>query len=114
MVRLRISTSSRFARRTATCASAASRSIRILDASPAPLSETFRQRISEVNLDVNQSVEPMSDLDLFGKEELLTYPGKAGDCEDRSAVSFARKATCASRVSALRPHPAIAIARLSD
>lgn len=56
--------------------------IRTPDASPVHLSEAFRQQISKVNLDVNQSIKPMSDLDLFGKEELWTYPEKAGDCED--------------------------------
>jgi predicted transglutaminase-like cysteine proteinase len=56
--------------------------IRTRDVSPVQMSEEFRQRISEINRDVNRSVEPMLDVELFGKEELWTYPGRAGDCED--------------------------------
>lgn len=56
--------------------------IRTGDASPEQMSEAFRTRIAEVNLAVNKSVKPMSDLDLFDKEEVWTYPGQAGDCED--------------------------------
>ncbi|UVC12763.1 transglutaminase-like cysteine peptidase [Mesorhizobium onobrychidis] len=52
--------------------------IRTRDLSPVQMSEEFRQRISEINRDVNRSVEPMLDVELFGKGELWTYPGKAG------------------------------------
>jgi predicted transglutaminase-like cysteine proteinase len=56
--------------------------IRSQDISPQRMSEEFVKRIAEVNLAVNQSVKPMSDLDRFGKEEVWTYPDQAGDCED--------------------------------
>ncbi len=46
------------------------------------MSEEFRKRIAGVNLAVNESIRPMSDIDLFGKAEVWTYPDQAGDCED--------------------------------
>lgn len=49
---------------------------------PEQMSEEFRKRIAEVNLAVNESIRPMSDIDLFGKAEVWTYPDQAGDCED--------------------------------
>ncbi|MBC7285208.1 MAG: transglutaminase-like cysteine peptidase [Hoeflea sp.] len=38
--------------------------------------------IREINRAVNLSVMPKTDLELFGKEEVWTYPDVAGDCED--------------------------------
>ena len=38
--------------------------------------------IKEINRAVNFSVMPKTDLELFGKEEVWTYPDVAGDCED--------------------------------
>lgn len=38
--------------------------------------------IREINRAVNFSVMPKTDLELFGKEEVWTYPDVAGDCED--------------------------------
>lgn len=38
--------------------------------------------IREINRAVNFSVMPRTDLELFGKEEVWTYPDVAGDCED--------------------------------
>jgi predicted transglutaminase-like cysteine proteinase len=38
--------------------------------------------IREINRAVNFSVMPKTDLELFGKEEVWTYPEIAGDCED--------------------------------
>ena len=49
---------------------------------PEQMSEGLRKRIVEINLAVNESIRPMSDIDLFGKAEVWTYPGQAGDCED--------------------------------
>jgi predicted transglutaminase-like cysteine proteinase len=40
------------------------------------------QIIREVNLQVNRSVMPMTDQDLYGKDEVWAYPTDAGDCED--------------------------------
>ncbi|MBW3097689.1 transglutaminase-like cysteine peptidase [Pseudohoeflea coraliihabitans] len=38
--------------------------------------------VREVNEQVNLSVMPRTDLELFGREEVWTYPEIAGDCED--------------------------------
>lgn len=40
--------------------------------------DTFNQ----VNSFVNEKVKPVSDKDLYGKDEHWTYPEDAGDCED--------------------------------
>ncbi len=40
------------------------------------------QVIRQVNDQVNHTVTPMTDMDLFGKEEFWAYPDGAGDCED--------------------------------
>jgi predicted transglutaminase-like cysteine proteinase len=41
----------------------------------------FRQ-IAEVNTVVNTEIAPETDLDLYGKPEVWTYPTTKGDCED--------------------------------
>jgi predicted transglutaminase-like cysteine proteinase len=38
--------------------------------------------LKEVNVSVNDAVAPVTDLDLYGKVEVWTYPVKEGDCED--------------------------------
>lgn len=38
--------------------------------------------IREVNASVNREITPITDMDLFGKDEVWTYPEVAGDCED--------------------------------
>ncbi|WP_455269407.1 transglutaminase-like cysteine peptidase [Rhizobium herbae] len=38
--------------------------------------------IRQVNLAVNGEITPMTDMDLFGKDEVWSYPEGAGDCED--------------------------------
>ncbi|MBX9457379.1 MAG: transglutaminase-like cysteine peptidase [Rhizobium sp.] len=38
--------------------------------------------IREVNTDVNQRIMPMTDAELFGRNEVWTYPSDTGDCED--------------------------------
>jgi predicted transglutaminase-like cysteine proteinase len=45
---------------------------------------TARKRadLEQVNRYVNQSVSPVTDLDLYGKVEVWTYPSGKGDCED--------------------------------
>src|SRR5262249_12977262 len=47
------------------------------------LTAQWRNELERVNRYVNQSVSPVTDLDLYGKVEVWTYPtsGK-GDCED--------------------------------
>jgi predicted transglutaminase-like cysteine proteinase len=41
----------------------------------------FRE-LKQVNTSVNDAVAPVTDLDLYGKVEVWTYPVKEGDCED--------------------------------
>jgi len=36
----------------------------------------------EINAHTNKVVRPVTDLEYYNKEELWTYPGKYGDCED--------------------------------
>lgn len=38
--------------------------------------------ILDVNATVNMIIEPMSDLEIYGREEVWTFPDVAGDCED--------------------------------
>ena len=42
--------------------------------------------IREVNASVNRDITPMTDDDLYGQEEVWSYPGKAGDCEDMALL----------------------------
>jgi predicted transglutaminase-like cysteine proteinase len=48
----------------------------------AQVTETGWNVIREVNADVNARVEPMTDDELYGRDEVWAYPGEAGDCED--------------------------------
>ncbi|MGV1896256.1 transglutaminase-like cysteine peptidase [Agrobacterium vitis] len=38
--------------------------------------------VHAVNMDVNKSITPMTDMDVYGREEWWEYPVDAGDCED--------------------------------
>nr|WP_245297289.1 transglutaminase-like cysteine peptidase [Rhizobium oryziradicis] len=38
--------------------------------------------IRAVNLDVNKTIIPMTDMEVYGREEWWEYPVDAGDCED--------------------------------
>ena len=40
------------------------------------------QKLTSVNWEVNSKIEPVTDMDNFGIEELWTYPVSKGDCED--------------------------------
>lgn len=58
-------------------------SIVLVDLGPARISEKLWQVIVSVNNHVNRSIRPMSDQDIFKKDEVWAYPTKgAGDCED--------------------------------
>jgi len=46
------------------------------------LSAARSRELDEVNKSVNEAVAPVTDLDLYGKVEVWTYPVKEGDCED--------------------------------
>ncbi|MCB1478875.1 MAG: transglutaminase-like cysteine peptidase [Tepidamorphaceae bacterium] len=38
--------------------------------------------LDAINRQVNSTVTPVTDLELYGREELWTYPNRYGDCED--------------------------------
>lgn len=38
--------------------------------------------VREVNIEVNNAIIPMTDQELFGRDEVWEYPVDAGDCED--------------------------------
>jgi len=40
------------------------------------------QHIVEINLSVNESIKPMTDMEIYGVEEYWAYPTTVGDCED--------------------------------
>jgi predicted transglutaminase-like cysteine proteinase len=52
------------------------------DNGPEHMTGRLWRKIASVNLAVNDSVKPMSDLDVYGKDEVWAYPHGVGDCED--------------------------------
>jgi len=55
----------------------------VTDASSAPrVTDYGWDVVREVNAAVNFSVMPKTDLELYGREEVWSYPDVAGDCED--------------------------------
>jgi predicted transglutaminase-like cysteine proteinase len=46
------------------------------------LTSAKRRELEQVNRYVNKTVSPVTDLDLYGKVEVWTYPDGKGDCED--------------------------------
>lgn len=62
---------------------AAECSIRPRDTSLLALTPAMLKRIRSVNAMVNAEVKPMSDLEIYGREEVWAYPDLGvGDCED--------------------------------
>lgn len=51
-------------------------------AEPVALTETLWEKLVSVNEHVNIDVRPVSDQELYHREELWAYPQGAGDCED--------------------------------
>lgn len=56
--------------------------IRSGDVAPVHMTDELRTRIATINVKVNKAVKPLSDLEIYGKEEVWTYPDTVGDCED--------------------------------
>lgn len=53
------------------------------DNGPEHMSGGLMRRLASVNRSVNGSVKPLNDVDIYGVDELWTYPAKGiGDCED--------------------------------
>jgi predicted transglutaminase-like cysteine proteinase len=58
-------------------------SIRPGNLAPAALNATLWRQLASVTTAVNAAVKPMSDYDIYGKDEVWAYPDKGvGDCED--------------------------------
>ena len=58
-------------------------SIRPRDRGPLVITSKVWALIERVNLSVNKAVRPMSDFDIYGKDEVWSYPDQGvGDCED--------------------------------
>jgi predicted transglutaminase-like cysteine proteinase len=57
--------------------------IRPNDLAPAKWTPALSRKLASVNAAVNAAVKPMSDFDIFGKDEVWAYPDRGvGDCED--------------------------------
>ena len=58
-------------------------SIRSRDTAPAELTGALWKLLVSLNVSVNHAIAPMSDLEIYGKEEVWAYPDNSvGDCED--------------------------------
>ncbi|TPK40905.1 transglutaminase-like cysteine peptidase [Mesorhizobium sp. B2-5-3] len=50
---------------------------------PAAMTDRLWRKLAKVTARVNAAVKPMSDMDIYGKDEVWAYPAKGvGDCED--------------------------------
>jgi predicted transglutaminase-like cysteine proteinase len=49
---------------------------------PAEMSDAKWTLVRSVNSTINNSIKPMTDMEIYGKEEVWAYPTTAGDCED--------------------------------
>lgn len=58
-------------------------SIRPSNLTPARMTNGLMSKLASVTARVNAAVKPMSDMDIYGKDEVWAYPDKGvGDCED--------------------------------
>jgi predicted transglutaminase-like cysteine proteinase len=53
-----------------------------IDLMPVKMSSDNWATVNEVNLYVNKTIIPATDMEVYGKEEYWAYPTTAGDCED--------------------------------
>lgn len=57
--------------------------IRPADQAPVRMTGALWAQLAKVNAAVNAVVQPMNDIDIYGKDEVWTYPAQGvGDCED--------------------------------
>jgi len=49
---------------------------------PITLTREIWNDVLDVNAAVNMIIEPRSDMEIYGREEVWTFPDRAGDCED--------------------------------
>ncbi|MBB6014764.1 putative transglutaminase-like cysteine proteinase [Aquamicrobium lusatiense] len=58
-------------------------SIRTVDRGPVKMTQQLWDMLVKVSVGVNAAVTPMSDMEIYGKEEVWAYPDNGvGDCED--------------------------------
>jgi predicted transglutaminase-like cysteine proteinase len=57
-------------------------SVRPRDAGPERFTESLWGEIGVINAEVNHSIRPMNDFDIYGKDEVWAFPDGVGDCED--------------------------------
>ncbi|MDR7223527.1 transglutaminase-like cysteine peptidase [Aminobacter aminovorans] len=58
-------------------------SIRSRDTGPEEMTGAMWRKIVAVNVSVNAAIKPMNDIDIYGRDEVWTYPDNGeGDCED--------------------------------
>ena len=58
-------------------------SIRPSNLAPATMTDALWRELTSVTAKVNAAVKPMSDFDIYGKDEVWAYPDRGvGDCED--------------------------------
>ncbi|MCZ8547892.1 transglutaminase-like cysteine peptidase [Mesorhizobium qingshengii] len=58
-------------------------SIRPSKLAPATMTDALWRELTSVTAKVNAAIKPMSDLDIYGKDEVWAYPDRGvGDCED--------------------------------
>ncbi len=58
-------------------------SIKSSDQKPLHLTKDLWKKLIAVNNNVNSSIKPMTDMEIYGKDEVWAYPTKGvGDCED--------------------------------
>ncbi|WP_439272173.1 transglutaminase-like cysteine peptidase [Pseudochrobactrum sp. HB0163] len=53
-----------------------------LTQNPLRLTQPVWAKIQQVNMAVNTTIEPRTDMEIWGKEEVWSYPTQYGDCED--------------------------------
>jgi predicted transglutaminase-like cysteine proteinase len=56
--------------------------VRSPDKGPERMTSKLWRQLLSVNVSVNDSIKPMNDLDIYGKDEVWAYPNGLGDCED--------------------------------
>ena len=49
---------------------------------PLKLTQGLWNKIIQVNAQVNTAIQPRTDMEMWGKEEVWSYPTQYGDCED--------------------------------
>jgi len=77
-------------------------SIRQFDQGPVVASDKIWSLVASVNAQVNRAVKPLSDFDIYGKDEHWTYPDQGvGDCEDYALEKRRKLATLGISLSNL-------------